>query len=149
MDQHRSINILLVEDNPGDIRLMKEVFKEFKMDHVLNCVLDGEEAVLYLRKSGKFFNSVTPDLILLDLNLPKKSGKEVLAEIKEDKELRRIPVIILTTSQAEQDIKDAYERHANCYIMKPVEFDQFLVVVKTIEHFWFSMVRLPDNGRSS
>jgi chemotaxis family two-component system response regulator Rcp1 len=137
------IEILLVEDNLGDIRLTEEALKESKVLSRLNVVRNGEDAVEYLRKTGGFTESRRPDLILLDLNLPKKNGREVLAEIKMDEDLKRIPVVILTTSEAEQDIIQSYNLHANCYIIKPVNFDQFANVVRSIEHFWFSVVKLP------
>lgn len=142
-DPSRPINILLVEDNPGDIRLTQEAFKDGKIKNDLNVVMDGEEAVLYLKKVGKYSVAPTPDIILLDLNLPRKDGREVLAEIKEDPSLKCIPVIILTTSSAESDILNTYSHHANCYIMKPVDFNQFINVVRTIEDFWLSIVKLP------
>ena len=139
----RPIEILLVEDNPGDVRLTKEALKEGKVVNVLNTVEDGEEALAYLRRQGKYAKSSRPDLILLDLNLPRKSGQEVLAEIKDDPELRRIPVVILTVSEAEQDIIKSYNLHANCYITKPVNLEQFMEVIKTIEDFWLTVVMLP------
>jgi two-component system, chemotaxis family, response regulator Rcp1 len=139
----QAINILLVEDNPGDIRLTKEVFKEGKIGNNLDVVMDGEEAMLYLHKTGQYKNAITPDLILLDLNLPKKNGREVLAEIKADKQLMLIPVIVLTTSEAEQDILNMYANHANCYITKPVDFHQFMNVIRSIEDFWLNIVKLP------
>jgi two-component system, chemotaxis family, response regulator Rcp1 len=140
----RPIEILLVEDNPGDARLTLEAFKEGKVFNNLTVVGDGVEAMAYLRREGQYTNSVQPDLILLDLNLPKKDGREVLAEIKSDERIRNIPVIVLTTSAAEEDIARAYSRHANCYITKPVDLDQFLHVVQSIESFWLSLVRLPS-----
>jgi two-component system, chemotaxis family, response regulator Rcp1 len=140
----RPIEILLVEDNPGDARLTLEAFKEGKVFNNLTVVGDGVEAMAYLRREGQYANSVQPDLILLDLNLPKKDGREVLAEIKSDERIRNIPVIVLTTSAAEEDIARAYSRHANCYITKPVDLDQFLHVVQSIESFWLSLVRLPS-----
>lgn len=141
--QIKPIDILLVEDNPGDIRLTQEAFKDGKIKNELNVVMDGEEAVLYLKKIGKYENANTPDIILLDLNLPKKDGREVLAEIKNDPELKCIPVIILTTSSAQSDILNTYSHHANCYIMKPVDFNQFITVIRTIENFWLTIVKLP------
>ena len=137
------INILLIEDNPGDIRLTQEVLKEGKIRNILSVVMDGEEALLFLKKEGIYTNSATPDIILLDINLPKKDGREVLAEIKSDKNLMLIPVIVLTTSSAEQDILNMYTHHANCYIMKPVDFNQFIEVIKSIENFWLTIVKLP------
>lgn len=139
----RPIEILLVEDNPGDIRLTKEAFKEGKLKNHLNVVEDGTEAISFLKKEGQYADAPRPDLILLDLNLPKKDGREVLSEIKVDENLKRIPVVILTTSKAEEDILKTYNHHANCYITKPVDMDQFINVVKYIEDFWFTIVRLP------
>lgn len=139
----RPIEILLVEDNPGDVRLTVESLREAKVTNRLNVAYDGEEAMALLRQEGKFKNSSRPDLILLDLNLPKKDGREVLEEIKEDEDLRRIPVVILTTSNAVEDIQNTYYHYANCYITKPVDLDQFVKVVKSIEDFWLSIVRLP------
>ena len=139
----QSINILLIEDNPGDIRLTKEVLKEGKIRNTLSVITDGEEALLFLKKIGQYRDIILPDIILLDLNLPKKDGREVLAEIKADPGLLRIPVIVLTTSSAEKDILSMYGHHANCYITKPVNFDQFIDVVRSIENFWLSIVELP------
>jgi two-component system, chemotaxis family, response regulator Rcp1 len=141
-----SINILLVEDNPGDIRLTKEVLKEGKIRNNLSVVTDGEEALLFLRKMGQYKDVFTPDIILLDLNLPKKDGREVLSAIKEDSHLKMIPVIVLTTSDAEQDIMNMYAHHANCYITKPVDFNQFINVIRSIENFWLTIVKLPKTG---
>ncbi len=137
--------ILLVEDNPGDVRLTEEALKEGKIMNKLSVVNDGVEAMDYLRRRGRYADSDRPDLILLDLNLPKKNGREVLAEIKSDESLRRIPVVILTVSRAEEDILKSYDLHANCYISKPIDFDQFIKVVRTIENFWFSIVLLPSD----
>lgn len=137
------INILLIEDNPGDIRLTREVLKEGKIRNSLSVITDGEEAILFLNKIGQYKAVQSPDIILLDLNLPKKDGREVLAEIKKDPVLLRIPVIVLTTSSAEKDILNMYDHHANCYITKPVDFDQFINVVRSIEDFWLSIVKLP------
>jgi CheY-like chemotaxis protein len=139
------IEILLVEDNPGDVRLTQEAFKEGKVRNNLSVVNDGIEALTYLRQEGQYANALRPDVILLDLNLPKKDGREVLAEIKQDLNLRRIPVVILTTSEAEQDILKTYNLHANCYITKPVDLERFIKVVKSIESFWLSVVKLPPN----
>ena len=139
----RPIEILMVEDNPGDVRLTVEALKEGKVRNNFHTAEDGEEALAYLRQEGRYAGAPRPDLVLLDLNLPKKSGREVLAEIKEDPDLRRIPVVILTVSQAEQDIVKSYSLHANCYITKPVDLDQFLEVVKSIENFWLTVVMLP------
>lgn len=139
----RPIEVLLVEDNPGDVRLTQEALKEGRIMNHLNVVQDGVEAMDFLTRRGKYENSPRPDLILLDLNLPKKDGGEVLQEIKNDPELRRIPVMVLTTSSAEKDMQKAYDLHANCYITKPVDLNQFLEVVRSIEHFWFHIVTLP------
>lgn len=137
------IDILIVEDNPGDARLIKEVLHSNKNVFRLHLVEDGVEAMDFLRKKDKFINFPTPDLILLDLNLPKMDGREVLAEIKTDENLRLIPVVIMTTSQAEEDILKAYSLHANCYITKPLELDQFVNTIKSIIDFWFTLVKLP------
>ncbi len=137
--------ILLVEDNPGDVRLTQEAFKEGKIINNLSVVVDGVEAMAFLRQDGGYTEAPRPDLILLDLNMPKKDGREVLTEIKNDPELKNIPVIILTTSQAEQDILRSYNLHANCYITKPVDLDQFNNVVKTLKDFWLSIVKLPSS----
>ena len=137
------IEILLVEDNPGDVRLTREALRDGKLLTHLNVVSDGEAALEYLRGQGTHAGAVRPDLILLDLNLPRKNGREVLAEIKQDPDLRRIPVVIMTSSDDEKDILAAYNLHVNCYVTKPVDLDQFIAVVKTIEHFWFSIVKLP------
>lgn len=144
-----SVNILLVEDNPGDIRLTKEVLKGGKIRNNLYVATDGEEALLYLKRIGQYANAVVPDIILLDLNLPKKDGREVLAEIKADPNLMCIPVIVLTTSAAEQDILNMYSQHANCYITKPVDFNQFINVIRLIENFWLTIVKLPKKEKSS
>lgn len=139
----RIIDILLVEDNPGDIRLTQEVLKEGKIKNMLSVVNDGEEAISFLKKTGKYTDAISPDLILLDLNLPKKNGREVLIQIKNDPQLSSIPVIILTTSDAENDIINTYASHANCYITKPVDFYQFIKVIRVIEDFWLTIVKLP------
>jgi len=138
-----SVEILLVEDNPGDVRLTQEALKSDRLWNTLQVVRDGVEAMAYLRREGEFRGAVRPDLILLDLNLPRKDGREVLAEIKADDDLKLIPVVVLTTSQAEEDVLKAYGSHANCYITKPVDLAKFMAVVKSIEHFWFAIVRLP------
>lgn len=140
------MNILLVEDNPGDVRLTQEALKEgnFSQELTLNVVPDGAEAIDYLYKTGKYEDSTDPDIILLDLNLPKKHGSEVLAEIKKSTDLRSIPVVVLTTSQADQDIEMVYNLHANCYISKPVDINEFIEVIKSIENFWFNIVKLPS-----
>ena len=139
----RPIEILLVEDNPGDVRLTIEALREGKVRNNLNVASDGVEALAFLRRTGSFASAPRPDLILLDLNLPKKDGREVLSEIKADRGLRSIPVVILTTSRAEQDVLRSYHLHANCYITKPVDLDQFITVVKSIEDFWLTIVTLP------
>lgn len=140
------IEILMVEDNPGDVRLTREALRDAKVRNHLSTVRDGVEALAFLRRQGPFSAAPRPDLILLDLNLPRKGGREVLAEIKEDPELRRIPVVILTTSRDEQDVLAAYNLHANCYVVKPVDLEQFVAIVKSIEDFWFEIVRLPPDG---
>jgi two-component system, chemotaxis family, response regulator Rcp1 len=138
------IQVLLVEDNPGDVRLTKEALKEGKLLNQLTVVGDGVEALSFLRKEGIYADALQPELILLDLNLPKKDGREVLAEIKAAPNLRRIPVVVLTTSSSEEDILKIYDLHANCYITKPVDLEQFMGVVKSIEDFWVSVVKLPS-----
>jgi chemotaxis family two-component system response regulator Rcp1 len=142
----RPVEILLVEDNPGDVRLTKEALKEGNLLNKLSVVGDGMEALAFLRREGKFADSARPDMILLDLNLPKKSGLEVLADVKADENLRRTPVVVLTTSQAEQDIVKSYNLYANCYISKPVDLGEFMNVVKSIEEFWLTVVKLPCDG---
>ncbi|MBM7119273.1 response regulator [Archangium primigenium] len=142
----RPIEILLVEDNPGDVRLTIEALKEGKVRNRLSVARDGVEAIAFLRRQGAHADAARPDLILLDLNLPRKDGREVLAEIKEDPSLRRIPVVVLTTSKAEEDILRTYDLHANCYINKPVDLEQFITVVRSIDDFWLSVVRLPASG---
>ncbi len=142
--KNRVAEILLVEDNPGDVRLAKEGLRESKVINNLHVVDDGVDAMAFLRKEGNYADAVTPDLILLDLNLPKKDGREVLAEVKGDKDLRRIPIVILTTSQAEEDVMKTYDLHANCYVTKPVDLDQFVKIVKSLNNFWFEMVTLPE-----
>jgi chemotaxis family two-component system response regulator Rcp1 len=140
----KPVEILLVEDNPGDARLAKEALKDAKVLNTMNWVQDGVEAMDYLRKEGKYSKALRPDLILLDLNMPRKDGREVLKEIKEDTALRRIPVVILTVSKAEEDIVKSYNLHANAFVTKPVDLTQFLEVVKGIENFWLTIVELPD-----
>ncbi|MGH8606849.1 MAG: response regulator [Gammaproteobacteria bacterium] len=142
----RPIEILLVEDNPGDVRLAQEALKEAKVHNVLHVVGDGTEALAFLRHEKPYADKRQPDLILLDLNLPKLSGREVLGEIKRDRLLKRIPVVVLTTSEAEEDILKSYDLHANCYIVKPVDFNQFIRVVRGIEDFWLEVVKLPTAG---
>lgn len=139
----RPVEILLIEDNPGDVRLTSEGLREGKINNNLSVVGDGIDAMAFLRREGGYSAAPRPDLILLDLNLPRKDGREVLAEIKANEDLRRIPVVVLTTSSAEQDIIRTYDLAANCYITKPLDFDAFVEVVKSIEEFWFSIVRLP------
>ena len=140
----RPIEILLVEDNPGDVRLTIEGLNEGKVRNNLHVVRDGVEALAFLRRQGAFNNVPRPDLILLDLNLPRMDGREVLAEVKADPALKTIPVVVLTTSRAEQDVLQSYELQANCYITKPVDLEQFITVVRSIEDFWLSIVRLPN-----
>jgi two-component system, chemotaxis family, response regulator Rcp1 len=142
----RPVEILLVEDNPGDVRLTREALREGKVSNRLHVAADGEEALAFLRREGEHADAVRPDLILLDLNLPKKDGRQVLAEVKADPALRQIPVVILTSSQAEEDICRSYDLHANCYVTKPVDLDQFMTVVRAVEDFWLAIVRLPSAG---
>jgi len=137
------VQILLVEDSPGDIRLTREVLRDAKIANELHIVGDGDAAMKFLRREGEHSDAPRPDLILLDLNLPRKDGREVLGELKEDAELHRIPVIVLTTSAAEQDILRSYDLQAACYITKPIDLDEFIAVVRSIEAFWLSIVRLP------
>jgi CheY-like chemotaxis protein len=144
MSVGRPIEILLVEDNPGDARLAWEAIRDAKVANNLRWVPDGVEALAFLRREGRFADSPRPDLILLDLNLPRKDGREVLAEIKNDESLRRIPVVVLTTSQADEDIDKAYHLNANCYISKPVDLEQFIKIVNAIENFWLTIVKLPS-----
>lgn len=144
-DPGEPIEILLVEDSPGDVRLTIEALKEAKIRNTLHVARDGVEALDFLNHRGAFGQSPRPDLILLDLNLPRKDGREVLAEIKEDSTLKRIPVVVLTTSRAEEDVLKAYDLHANCFITKPVDFRQFMEIVKSIESFWLTVVKLPKN----
>ncbi len=141
----KPIKILLVEDSPGDVRLTQEAFKDSKLYNKVYVVEDGIEAMAFLYKKEKYANTSRPDIILLDLNLPKKNGREVLREIKSDEDLKRIPVVILTTSKAEEDIIKSYNLHANCYITKPVDLNQFTRVVRSIENFWFTIVKLPSD----
>jgi CheY-like chemotaxis protein len=140
----RAVEILLVEDNPGDARLTREALKEGKIRNNLSHARDGVEAMAFLRREGEFHDAPTPDIILLDLNLPRKDGREVLAELKQDPGLRSIPVVVLTTSEAEQDIVKTYDLHANCYITKPVDLDKFIGIVRAIENFWLAVVKLPS-----
>lgn len=143
--QEAPIEILLVEDNPGDIRLTREALKDSRVRNFLHVARDGEEAMAFLRRQGPYSQAVRPDLILLDLNLPKKDGREVLAEMKGDPGLRRIPVVILTTSKADEDISRSYDSHANCYLTKPASLDQFLRTIKLVEEFWLTAVKLPPD----
>lgn len=138
--------ILLVEDNPADVRLVQEVFKEARIHNKMRVALDGDKAMQILRREGEYARASSPDLIILDLNLPKKDGREVLKEIKEDENLKSIPVVILTTSNAEEDLIETYKNNANCYISKPVDLDNFIKVVKIIEDFWLSTVKLPPRS---
>ena len=140
----RPVEILLVEDNAGDVDLTREALEESKLTNRVNRVEDGVEALAYLRHEGKYAGAHRPDIILLDLNLPRKDGRTVLAEIKQDPDLRRIPVVILTTSRAEEDIIRTYDLHANCYISKPLDFERFTSVVRQIENFWLTIVQLPS-----
>ena len=144
MKKSRPVNILLIEDNPGDVRLAQEAFKEGNINVNLDVVMDGMEAINFLRKVGDYEDSLTPDLVLLDLNLPKKDGREVLSDIKADPALRSIPVVILTTSNSEQDILNSYNLHVNCYINKPVDFDRFFDIIQKIEDFWLQTAILPS-----
>lgn len=139
----RPLEILLVEDNLADVRLTEEALKDNKVANRLHVAGDGEQAMAFLRREGKYANVPRPDLVLLDLNLPRMDGREVLREMKEDNGLRRIPVVILTTSRADEDVLRTYDLHANCYITKPVDFDQFISIVQSIEQFWLCLVRLP------
>ena len=140
------IEILLVEDNPADVRLAVEVLKEEKIYNNLQVVTDGVEAIAFLRRQGKYANVVRPDLIILDLNLPKKDGREVLKEIKNDDTLKIIPVVVLTVSRSEEDILRSYNLNANCYITKPVDLEQFMKVIRTIQEFWLTIVKLPPKS---
>ncbi|HIE43804.1 MAG TPA: response regulator [Candidatus Omnitrophica bacterium] len=143
----KPVDILLVEDNPGDVRLTQEALKDAKMLNELHVVEDGEETLAFLRQEGKYADAPRPDIILLDLNLPRKDGREVLAELKKDEDLKSIPVVILTTSKAEEDILKTYDLHANCYITKPVDMEQFIKIVKSIKDFWLTIVKLPPKRR--
>ena len=144
MENFKIVDILLVEDNPGDARLAQEALKEGKVKNQLHIVTDGVAATDFLFKRNKYKDAPTPDLIILDLNLPKKDGREVLSEIKADDNLKRIPVVILTISKAEEDILKSYNLHANCFITKPLNLDKFFEVVKSIEDFWLTIVKLPN-----
>ena len=142
--ESRPIDILLVEDDPGDVLITKEALEHSKVTNSLNIVDDGEQALAYLRHEGDYADATRPDLILLDLNLPRRDGREVLAEVKADPDLRRIPIVVLTTSQAEEDILRSYDLHANAFVSKPVDFDRFVEVVRQVDEFFFTVVRLPD-----
>ena len=141
--RRRWVEILLVEDNPGDVRLTREAFRDTRINNHLSVVGDGEEAMAFLRREGAYSDAPRPDIILLDLNLPRKSGREVLEEVKTDPKLRSIPVLVMTTSEAEGDILDSYNHHANAYVTKPVDLDRFIDVVSKIEGFWLTVVQLP------
>jgi len=143
----RPVQMLLVEDNPGDVRLTKETLRDSKIMVNLHVVGDGMEAMAFLRKESKYANAPRPDIVLLDLNLPKKDGREVLAEIKQDPDLKRIPVVILTISNGQEDILKSYNLHANAYVTKPLNLEQFAKIVKAIEDFWLTVVKLPPNGK--
>jgi two-component system, chemotaxis family, response regulator Rcp1 len=147
IEETRPVNILLVEDNPGDVRLTEEALKEGKIWVNLKVASDGMDALQYLRKEKKYANAPRPDIILLDLNLPRMDGRELLALIKADLSLKSIPVVVLTTSKAEEDILRSYELHANCYITKPVDLEQFIQVIRSMEDFWFTIVKLPPNSK--
>ncbi|GAA3838369.1 response regulator [Sphaerisporangium flaviroseum] len=149
MDDYRFIDVLLVEDDPGDVLLTKEAFEHNKVQNKLHVVSDGEQAIAFLRQEGEYSDVPRPDLILLDLNLPRKDGREVLEDIKADADLRSIPVVVLTTSEAEEDILKSYHLHANAYVAKPVDFDQFIRVVRQIDDFFVTVVKLPRTGQRS
>jgi CheY-like chemotaxis protein len=142
-DRLSPIEVLLVEDDPGDVLMTKEAFNEHKVRNRLNVVSDGAEALAYLRREGPYADAVRPDLVLLDLNLPRRDGREVLAEIKNDESLHQIPVVVLTTSEAEEDILCSYQLHANAYVTKPVDFERFINVIRQIDEFFVSVVKLP------
>jgi len=146
VEKNGPIEILLVEDNPGDVRLTREALKEGKVYSNLHTAKDGVEAMDFLHRRGRYKDVPRPDIILLDLNLPKKDGREVLQEIKTDDQLKRIPVVVLTTSKAEEDVLRTYNLHANCYVTKPVDLEKFMVVVRTIDVFWLTVVTLPPSG---
>lgn len=141
----RPIDILLVEDNPGDVRLTRELLKDSKLPNTIAVVTNGVEAIGYLRQEGKHRYARRPDLILLDLNLPRKDGREVLAEVKQDPDLKRIPIVVLTSSRADEDVLKTYDLHANCYVTKPMGFEQFAAVVHHIGQFWLAIVKLPPS----
>lgn len=139
------IEVLLVEDDPGDVLMTQEAFADYKIANRLSVVNNGEDAIAYMRKQGRFADAPTPDLVLLDLNLPRRDGREVLRDIKGDAELRRIPIVVLTTSEAEEDVLASYQLHANAYVRKPVDFDQFVAAVRAIDDFFITVVRLPPH----
>lgn len=145
IESGRPVEFLLAEDNPGDVRLTKEALRDSKVLNNLNVVQDGVEALAFLHREGKYADAPRPDVVLLDLNLPKKDGRQVLEVIKSDPALKRIPVVIITSSEAEQDIMRTYDLHANCYVAKPVDLDQFIKVIQSIENFWLTIVKLPSN----
>jgi CheY-like chemotaxis protein len=140
----RPIEVLLVEDDPGDVLLIREAFEFNKVHNNLNVVSDGEQALAYLRREGEYAEALRPDLVLLDLNLPRKDGREVLAEVKQDPDLRTVPIVVLTTSEAEEDVLKSYQLHANAYVTKPVDFERFVSIVRQIDDFFVSVVRLPS-----
>ena len=146
-ERSRPVEILLVEDSPDDVELTVESLREGKVLHNLSVARDGVEALEFLRKQGDYADAPVPDIILLDLNLPRKDGREVLEEVKQDPQLKQIPVAVLTTSKAEEDILRSYKLHANCYVTKPVGFDQFMEVIKTLENFWLTIVKLPSGQK--
>jgi CheY-like chemotaxis protein len=149
MKKSVSIEILLVEDNPGDVRLTQEGLAESRITNNLHTVADGVEALAYLKRQAPYVDASRPDLIMMDLNLPRMDGRELLAKIKSDDDFRRIPVVVLTTSEAEDDVIKAYDLHANCYITKPVDLEKFITVVNSIENFWLTIVKLPDKANNS
>ncbi|HTW76152.1 MAG TPA: response regulator [Thermoplasmata archaeon] len=142
-DAAHPVQILIIEDNPADARLVREVMRDSKVLNEIHWVPDGVEALAFLRRQGKYGTAPRPNLIFLDLNMPRKDGREVLREVKADESLRRIPVVVMTSSQAEEDVARAYDQHANCYVRKPIDFVQFHEVVKTLQNFWFATVELP------
>ncbi|MBF0154532.1 MAG: response regulator [Magnetococcales bacterium] len=148
-DAAKPIEILLVEDSPGDVELTREALRDSKLLNCLHVVEDGEEAMAFLRREGRYADAVRPDVVLLDLNLPRKDGREVLEEIKADPDLKSTPVVVLTTSRADEDILRTYQLHANCYITKPVDLNQFFSVVQSVENFWFTVVKLPPKHKGS
>jgi CheY-like chemotaxis protein len=146
VNKAQPVEILQIEDNPGDVRLTEEALRDVRVLKCISVVEDGVEALAFLHREGRYATAPRPDLILLDLNLPRKDGRQVLAEIKQDPGLRCIPVIVLTTSQAERDVHQSYDLHANCYIAKPIELDRFFAMVQSIEDFWLTIVKLPPSG---